>query len=567
MFFIRCLLNRHDYSLTALFFISLIFLSSCGGGAAAVAGVGSGGTGVVIQGLVTGFGSVFIDGTEYPLSTTANISETFDGSSTSSGLLSLGQVVTATVDSSSTVVSAEITPDLQGVITYQPTAFTTAVNGTCAASTDYYLYVLNQPVRIVTQACNTSLGVTTVFNEPFSQCTANSSCTLGSPNGFVNSLITGAEVKVHGFWVLNPSTQKPELIATRIDEYYVPTNSTVYYNNPVGVNQPATNYELSGIVTAVSSGTVQINGGNGVNGGNNTTNSYGGSTVSSLIVPSTLANNQVVSMFVPSTNWLSYFPSSYLGTAYSPTTALAVSNLVIQSATSFANGTNPTVQVSGIITSLSGNTAIINGTSVVLPSGCTYCTVGDYVRLKGTNHQGELDGATVEQSLPSNESLASTVVNLNGIIVFPAPVNGVTTIVFQGVTINASNINLTGCIPGATQLVQVKANFNSGSLQASSVTCSTISNTVSANTVADYVGITANFSRNINQFNFLSNNTNYIVTYNSNTYIESDLTSSSSNIEVIGVITSLPSANTLGAITATSLKRTENSVLLKSESD
>ncbi|KXW56490.1 hypothetical protein LHV13_03095 [Ferrovum sp. PN-J185] len=578
MFNLNCLLKRSPLLAICLCFASTLFLSSCGGGAAAaIAGVGSGGTGVssgtIVQGLVTGFGSIFIDGTEYPLSTSAQIKEVFDGSSSSSGLLSLGQVVTATVDSSNTVVSAEISPDLQGVITYQPTAFTTTVNGTCAASTDYYLYVLNQPVRIVTQACNTPLGVTTVFNEPFVKCSLSTStsypCTNGTPNGYISSLIAGAEVKVHGFWVLNPSTSKPELVATRIDEYYVPSNASIYYSNPIGVNQAASNYELSGIVTNISGSTVAINGGNGVNGGNANSQSYGGSNISSLATPSNLAVNQVVSMYVTSANWSNYFATNQWNTSYTPTTVLPVSNLVINSATSNASTSNPTVQVSGIITSISGSIAIINGTSVLLPTSCTNCAVGDYVKIKGSNNQGEVDGSSIELSLASNEINTTSSVNLKGIILFPtAATNGTTTIVFQGVSVNVpQGVLLSGCNVGSTQYVQVNASYQNGQLSGNSVTCSSLSTAVTNSNLADYVGTSSNFSTTSNQFNFVTNNANYVVTYSSTTYLGSDLVTGSNNIEVIGVITSLPSGNNPGYITATSLKKTDSSTTLKTESD
>ncbi|MBU6468713.1 MAG: hypothetical protein KGQ44_06150 [Betaproteobacteria bacterium] len=551
-------LHKRSTLLLVSLIVTLLFtLSSCGGGAAAsLAGVGSGGTGVVVQGLVTGFGSVFIDGTEYFLGSNTQVKEQFDGSS-QTGLFSLGQIVTATVDSSNNVVSAEISPDLQGVITFKPTAFNTTAVGTCSSTTDYYVYVLNQKVRIVTQSCNTPLGVTTVFNEPYTLCSVNNSCSNTSTNGlpaFVGNLTSGSEVKVHGFWTINHNL--PELVATRIDQYYLPNTSNVYNSSAPGLTQnlPASVYELSGIVTPPSptSSVVSINGGNGASG------VAGGSTVTATSLPSTIAVNEIVSMSVQQSVWSSYFGSVYDQNSVVPTTSLPVSNLVINTATNFISSTSPSLQVSGIISYVNGSTAIVNGTQVILPAGCTNCNVGDYVRVKGstTNSQGELEGSNVEYS-------ATNQITLKGILVFPVITANAATVVFQGTSVYVPNTAQSGCVTGSSQYVVVNASYSGNTLIANSITCTNISSTNLQNTAVDYVGTTNNYSPNSSTFTLTVNSVVYTVNYNSNTYVEHDLLSTAPNNQFIEVIGQITGTNT---ITASALKVAESNNL-KSNSD
>jgi hypothetical protein len=550
----HCLLKRTSFTILFAALVSLFILNSCGGGAAAIAGVGSGGTGVgsgtIVQGLVTGFGSIFIDGTEYVVGSNTQVKEQFDGSS-QTGLFSLGQVVTATIDNTNTVVSAEISPDLQGVITYKPVGFATGTNGTCLTTTDYYVYVLNQKVRIVTQACNTPLGVTTIFNEPYALCTASNNCSTTSINGlpsYVGGLVSGSEVKVHGFWIINPLNNLPELVATRIDQYYIPSTASGVYNaQAIGINQnlSANVYELSGIVTSITSSNIAINGGNGTNGNN------GGSLVTAASLPTSLSVNQVVSMNVNKTDWFNYFGNTY-DTSITPTTILPVNALTINSATSFTSTANPNLQVSGIISYLNGNIATVNGTQVVLPTTCSNCAVGDYIRVKGTgtNSQGELESSNIEYS-------ANSQITLKGVLVFPTITSNTATVVFQGTSVFVpSTVMSSNCVSNSSQYVVVTANYAAGSLlTANSISCTSVTTTNLQNSAVDYVGSTSNYSSNSSQFTLNVNGTVYTVNYNSNTYIEKDLNSASPTTQYIEVVGQVTGTNT---ISASALKVAEN---------
>ncbi|MDE2354558.1 MAG: hypothetical protein KGL17_05980, partial [Betaproteobacteria bacterium] len=155
-----------------------LLLSSCGGGAAALlAGVGSGGTGLV-EGVVVGFGSVFIDGKEYA-TTNATVEQDNDLGQPQVALLKLGQRVRASIDSTgAAVITATVIPSLSGPVT------SAAVQDT--ATGDWWLQVLGQWVRVVSKATNTPLGLTTVL--------AGTGTTLPS----ASQLTVGSEVEVHG---------------------------------------------------------------------------------------------------------------------------------------------------------------------------------------------------------------------------------------------------------------------------------------------------------------------------------------------------------------------------------
>ncbi len=97
----------------------LPFLLSCGGGAgSSFTGGGIGGTGVVAQGPITQFGSIFVNGVEYDTSTA---SVTVNGNSGLVGELQLGMIVTVkgTINLGGTTGSAssiDFKDDLEGPI-------------------------------------------------------------------------------------------------------------------------------------------------------------------------------------------------------------------------------------------------------------------------------------------------------------------------------------------------------------------------------------------------------------------------------------------------------------------
>lgn len=165
--------------------------ASCGGG-----GVGSGGTGApVADGLVTGFGSVIVDGIRYDDAQATVVFEAADGTSTR-GVMALGHHVEmhlsdVAVGGRSVAQAITIRPDLVG-----------RIDALGAAS----LQLLGQTVQINTDA---TAGPVTQFGTG-----------LGGPSG----LQVGAAVSVHG--VSSQDSQgRRVLLAARIDP--VATLSTV----------------------------------------------------------------------------------------------------------------------------------------------------------------------------------------------------------------------------------------------------------------------------------------------------------------------------------------------------
>ena len=95
-----------------LVIVTVLGLTACGGGE--IAGVGSGGTGIasVVDGTVSGVGSVFVDGTEYDDSS-ASVRRDDDVSGiTSNADLRIGQRVRLELNSTGKVQTATVLPQL-----------------------------------------------------------------------------------------------------------------------------------------------------------------------------------------------------------------------------------------------------------------------------------------------------------------------------------------------------------------------------------------------------------------------------------------------------------------------
>jgi hypothetical protein len=111
--------------LSALFWLVLtvvitLLLVSCGGGGGSSSSLADGGTeGTGIShGSITGFGSIFVNGSRLDIS---GASITVDGTAASENDLKLGMVVTALVNlSSNAVITVEADDDLEGPIADVP---------------------------------------------------------------------------------------------------------------------------------------------------------------------------------------------------------------------------------------------------------------------------------------------------------------------------------------------------------------------------------------------------------------------------------------------------------------
>ena len=165
-------------------------LSACGGAGIALpslnvaGGVGSGGTGFV-EGLVSGFGSVIVDGIEYDDTNALAQSENELGA-LSISQVKLGQRVLLTQSASGVASAIQTTPQLRGDITQ-------SINGN-------YFQVLGQWVQVLSQ--NSATGNATVIEGLTS----------------LNTLTQGQSLDVHGSWSFDPLKNAYVLKASRIEK-------------------------------------------------------------------------------------------------------------------------------------------------------------------------------------------------------------------------------------------------------------------------------------------------------------------------------------------------------------
>ena len=358
---IRSLRSTRKFLAALCLLGSSILLSSCGGGAAAVllSGVGSGGTGLV-QGLVLGFGSVFIDGKEYA-TTTATIEQDDSQGVAQNALLKLGQRVQASIDSTGTaVVTATVIPSLSGPVTLAATQ---------DSSGDWWARVNGQWIRIISNATHTPLGVTTVL------AGVNNVGTTLSPQ-----LALGNEVEVHGLWSWDALHNAYVLVASRVEVL----SATPLSNNIL----------LGGVVGALpASNQVMLN-------------ASSGGTVLQGTLPTGLAVGQSLSAWVNRATWNSW------GGGNTPLQAatLSAAGLVVP-----AGSTSQKAQLSGLVSNYNAatNTATVQGTVVTLPAG-TRVGDGDYIKLTGQISAGTLSQTTVDEENPVNSVVTPKTIQVLG---------------------------------------------------------------------------------------------------------------------------------------------------------
>ena len=198
-------------------------LSACGGGGISVpglnisGGVGSGGTGFV-EGLVSGFGSVIVDGIEYN-DTNALAQTENELGALSITQVKLGQRVLLAQSSSGVASTIQTTPQLRGEISQ-------SINGN-------YFQLLGQWVQVTSQ--NTNAGNATVLEG------------LAS----LSELTQGQSLDVHGTWSFDASKNAYALKASRIEKLNAPATVSILsgmvmqrIGNDVLINQSNSPYSL-----------------------------------------------------------------------------------------------------------------------------------------------------------------------------------------------------------------------------------------------------------------------------------------------------------------------------------
>lgn len=396
----------------------VIVLQACSGGGSASSSAGS--TSQVASGVVTGFGSVFVDGVELEDANASVVSENYDGSTTNT-VLQMGQRVRVAHDGKGTANSVTLDAAVIGSVT--------AINTTTTPNT---LTVAGQKVTIV---ADTTIGTITVWGGGYSSIAD----VVVAPNEVV---------EVHGTPVYDSTTQTYTVNATRIAKVTTSTGRMQVAGTISSLNTTAKTFAINSLTVNYATAALRPS-------------------------SATLANGTVVTAYAPlSTLSGSTVTASHIKVNRLQDSSFSVSTAQIGGQVSKYDTVSNTFEVQGIKVLISASTSIN-------PNGRTVAN-GAYVNISGTvGSDGSLTATNIqvrEQSL--NSDLAT--VKLIGVI--SDYVND-TSFVVRGVPVDASAIVVSNKCPGLTTLanytgtVQVTATqqANTAVVYATDLSCKTLS--------------------------------------------------------------------------------------------
>ncbi len=464
-----------------------IGLVSCGGGAGAlVAGVGSGGTGIA-QGIVVGFGSVFVDGKEYGTANAA-ITEQDANGTTTSALLKLGERIRIQLDATgTTVTTAQITDQLSGPVT---------VSATQIVSGDWWLQVAGQWVKIVSAPQNTPSGMVTVL----------SGATPNSPA----SLTSGAELEVYGMWSWDSTKNSDVLVATRIEL--------------TSASATTSNVLVGGIVFALpSSGEARLNSASG--------------PILQGALPASVAVGAEVTAVVSRSAWNGWAGGSVPLSAMSITSA-SLENGASAELSGLVNMVGNVVFLQGI--------AVVMPSGATVSAGDYLQISGTLLNgeLQDTQVESHVNGPGIQQSIQVNAATdgldwASLISNANAATINPVPV-----LLLQGTSINAnSSTTFHACTESAsdTEIVQVTGVIPAPGqpMLATNIVCvATEAPSLSPGTIVDYEGVVGNVDTVASTLAMSNDSSNINVIWTGSTYLDPALglptTWAGQNIHAIG---------------------------------
>ena len=206
--------SRLLHACMALGVMIALGLPGCGGG------VGTGGSGFTgaVDGTVSGFGSVIIDGTEYDDSS-ASVQQDDGAGGLKNAEIKIGQRVRLVLASASSAQTVRVMPQLVGPVTK-------------AQDVDGNFQVLAQRVRLAGSNADTS----------------------GSANAAVSnfaggSVSAGDEVEVHGSWVYDGNVSSYVLVVSRVERLAASAD-------PV---------QLAGVVQSIAGNSFRLNAADGPN--------------------------------------------------------------------------------------------------------------------------------------------------------------------------------------------------------------------------------------------------------------------------------------------------------------
>jgi hypothetical protein len=292
--------KRTSWSLVCL------LLMSCSGGGTSLSAIGSGGSGVA-QGLVTGFGSVFVDGVELEDANASVVTEQFDGTLTNS-VVQMGQRVRVVHDGNGN--ASRVTIDA-------------SVIGAVSAISGMQLSVAGQKVNVNNDLI---LGAITIWAGGYS--------TLADVH-------VGDLLEVHGSPVYDSVSQRYSINATRIQK----------------VSDNTARVQVSGTISALdpSAKTLAING---------LTINFASSSVRPA--GTTLSNGIAVTAYGPLSALTGMtLLASHLKINRLQDTNMAVSAVQLSGQVSKFNSANKTFELQGTPISLSSATLITPVTTTI----------------------------------------------------------------------------------------------------------------------------------------------------------------------------------------------------------
>jgi len=337
--------------------VAVLGLSACGGGGAdgaapstAPAGnvIAPSASGALSSGVITGFGSVFVNGHEFATGRARFIDDDSGTSTATAQGLEVGMVVDVKPSSESTATAPEaselhIHPLVRGYVDAND-----ATAGT--------LSVMGQSVQL-TSATNFSDHRACALATPATCTAVTGSSGLVATTGTGSAAIPGSYVTVHGF-LFGASSSSVNVVATLVSVSDVPTSTTSGVNFKVEgqVSVGATATMIGGLALDLSKASCFVAG-------------------EKTACAGAFASGQVVSA------WSSASPAL-------PATSFTASVARLDAKTALET-VGATVELEGAVSAVKASPAsfVVNGVTVdatALAAGSTLPAVGDMVRVVGT---------------------------------------------------------------------------------------------------------------------------------------------------------------------------------------
>jgi Domain of unknown function (DUF5666) len=446
-------ISKWIFSATA--FCLAVALQACSGGGGSAASSGS--TNQVASGVVTGFGSVFVDGVELEDGNASVVTENYDGTTTNT-VLQMGQRVRVAHDGKGTANKVTLDAAVIGSVS--------AIN---TATTPNTLTVAGQKVTVVTDI---TVGALTVWGGYSS----------------ITDVVVNDLVEVHGTPLYDSTTQTYNVNATRIAKVTTSTGRMQVAGTISGLNPTAQTFALNGLTVNYATATLRPSG-------------------------ATLANGTVVTAYAPATALSgSTVIASHIKVNRLQDSTLSVSNAQIGGQVSKYDSVAKTFEVQG-------TKILIGAGTTVNPSGKTVSN-GAYVNVSGTvGSDGSITATNIqvrEQSISGDLAtvkllgVISDYVSDTSFVVRGVPVDA------SGINVSSKCPGLTSLL-NYTGSVQVTATqqANTPVVYATDLSCQTLNAIV----IRPVDGTASNVDTTAQTFTLTltNSNTTQAVQWNSNT--------------------------------------------------